>query len=124
MLSAGRAGTTAMRIDNNDLSGTSSSAIGASQAAGASQKVRSANELGSAAGASGKAASRLDEVQLSSVADRVNAGGLSVNQPNSTEHAARIAQLTKLVQSGQYHPDPVKLADSVIGDMLSGAGSA
>ena len=118
MLSAGRAGTTVMRIDNNDLSGISSSA------AGASQKVRPANEQGSSAAASGKSASGRDEVQLSSVADHVNASGLSVDQPSSTEHAARIAQLTKLVQGGQYHPDPGKVADSMIGDMLSGAGSS
>jgi len=106
-----------MRIDNNDLSGISASA------ASASQKVKPANEQGSTVAGPDKAGSSHDEVQFSSVADRVSAGGLSADRPTAAEHAAKIAQLTKLVQSGQYHPDPQKVAAAMIRDMLSGTDS-
>ena len=113
-----------MRIDNNDLSGINSSAAGGSQKLRPASELRPANEQDSAVAGPGKAGSGHDEVQLSNVADRVSAGGLSADQPSSAEHAAKIAQLTKLVQSGQYHPDPEKVADSMIRDMLSGTGSS
>jgi flagellar biosynthesis anti-sigma factor FlgM len=107
-----------MRIDDNNLSGLSPSAVGGSQ------NVRAANEEGSTAAKPGKLGTRDDQVQLSSVADRVSAGNLRPDQSVSAERSARIEQLTKLVQSGQYHPDPEKVADSMIGDMLSGPGSS
>ena len=107
-----------MRIDDNNLSGLSPSATGGSQ------NVRAANEEGTTAAKPRKLGTRDDQVQLSSVADRVSAGNLRTDQPVSAERSARIEQLTKLVQSGQYHPDPEKVADSMIGDMLSGPGSS
>ena len=111
-------GTTSMRIDDNNLSGISSSA------AGGSQKVRAANHDSSTAAKPGEAGTGQDEVQLSSFADRVNAGSLGTDQSVSGERSAKIQQLTKLVQSGQYNPDPEKVADSMIRDMLSGSGSS
>ena len=59
-----------------------------------------------------------DEVRLSAVADQV--GNLS----STPERAAKIAELAKVVQSGQYNPQPEKVADSIITDMLSGSGSS
>lgn len=112
------AGTTSMRIDDNNLSGISSSA------AGASQKTRAANHDTSAAAKPGEVGTGQDEVQLSSVAGRVSAGSIGADQSVSAERSARIEQLTKLVQSGQYNPDPEKVADSMIRDMLSGPGSS
>jgi flagellar biosynthesis anti-sigma factor FlgM len=107
-----------MRIDDNNLAGIHSSA------AGASQQVRTTDKQGtSTAKADGKSTSG-DEVQLSSVAGRVSAGSISADQSVSAERTARIAQLTKLVQSGQYNPDPQKVADSMIRDMISGPGSS
>jgi flagellar biosynthesis anti-sigma factor FlgM len=107
-----------MRIDDNNLSGISSSA------AGASQKARAANHDTSATAKPGEVGTSQDEVRLSSVADRVSAGSLGIDQPVSAERSARIEQLTKLVQSGQYNPDPEKVADSMIQDMLPGSGSS
>jgi len=107
-----------MRIDDNNLSGISSSA------AGGSQKVRTANHDGSTAAKPGEVGSGQDEVQLSSLADRVSAGSLGTDPSVSAERSARIEHLTKLVQSGQYNPDPEKVADSMIRDMLSGTGSS
>ncbi len=107
-----------MRIDNNDLSGLSSSA------AGGSQKIRTTNQESSAAAKPGKASKGEDHVQLSSVADRVSAGSFATDHAASAERSTRIDQLTKLVQSGQYQADSGKLADSLIGDMLSATGSA
>lgn len=107
-----------MRIDNNDLSGMSSSA------AGGSQKIRTTNQESSPAAKPGKVGKSQDEVHLSSVADRVSAGNLATDYAVSAERSTRIDQLTRLVQSGQYQPDPAKVADSMIGDMLSGTGSS
>jgi flagellar biosynthesis anti-sigma factor FlgM len=107
-----------MRIDNNDLSGLSSSA------AGASQKIRITNQESSAAAKPGKASKGEDQVQLSSVADRVSAGSFANDRAVSAERSTRIDQLTKLVQSGKYQADPGQIADSMIGDMLSATGSA
>jgi len=111
------AGTTSMRIDDNNLSGISSSA------AGGSQKVRAANHDSSTAAKPGEVGTSQDEVRLSSVAGGVSAGSLGADQPVSAERSARIEQLTKLVQSGNYNPDPEKVADSMIQDMLSGTAS-
>jgi flagellar biosynthesis anti-sigma factor FlgM len=102
-----------MRIDDNNLSGINSSA------AGASQKVRETNQDNSTAAKRGKSGAGADEVQLSNVA-----GHVSSDPAISAERSARIDQLTKAVQSGQYKPDPEKVADSMIKDMLSGAGSS
>jgi flagellar biosynthesis anti-sigma factor FlgM len=107
-----------MRIDDNNLCGLSPSATAGSQ------KVRAANEESSTAAKPDKHGSSQDQVQLSNVADRVSAGNLSTGQSVSAARSARIEQLTKLVQSGQYHPDPEKVADSMIRDMLSGSGSS
>jgi flagellar biosynthesis anti-sigma factor FlgM len=107
-----------MRIDDNNLSGLSPSATGGSQ------NVRAKNEESPTAAKPGKLGTSQDQVQLSSVADRVSAGNLSTDQSVSAERSARIEQLTKLVQSGQYHPDPEKVADSMIRDMLPGSGSS
>jgi len=107
-----------MRIDNNNLAGIQSSA------AGASQQIRPADKQ-NAGTASVKSGDRgNDEVQLSSVAGRVSAGNLDTDSTVSSERSARIDQLTQLVQSGQYNPDPEKVADSIIRDMLPGSGSA
>jgi len=106
-----------MRIDNNDLSGINSTA------AGESQKVRTANEQAALSPKPGKVGTNQDEVHLSSVADHVNAGNLTTGRSVSAERSARIDQLTKLVQSGQYHPDPARVADSMIRDMLAGTDS-
>lgn len=111
-----------MRIDDNNLSGISPSAAGASQQVRPTdQQDTSAAKAGSD-GTGGDAGS--DKVQLSSVAGRVSAGSLSTDQAVSAERSARIEQLTQLVQSGQYSPDPGKIADSMIKDMLSGTGSS
>lgn len=107
-----------MRIDDNNLSSINSAA------AGASQKVRVEDQERSTTVKSGKSGASQDEVQLSSLADRVSAGNLSTDQTVSAERSARIEQLGKLVQSGQYNPNPEKVADSMIRDMLSGTGSA
>jgi flagellar biosynthesis anti-sigma factor FlgM len=107
-----------MRIDDNNLSGLSPSTVGGSQ------NVRAANDESSTAAKPGKLGTSQDQVQLSSVADRVSASNLSTDQSVSAERSARIEQLAKLVQSGQYHPDPEKVADSMIRDMLSGPGSS
>lgn len=107
-----------MRIDDNNLAGIQTSA------AGASQQVRAVDKQGANTAKAGSGSASGDEVQLSSVAGRVSAGGLSTDQPVSAERSARIAQLTKLVQSGQYNPDPEKVADSMIRDMMAGPGSS
>ncbi len=111
-----------MRIDDNNLLGISPSA------SGASQQIRPADQQGSStarsdgAGTVGDAGA--DQVQLSSVAGRMSAGHLSNDQSASAERSARVDQLAKLVQSGQYSPDPEKIADSMIKDMLPGTGSS
>jgi flagellar biosynthesis anti-sigma factor FlgM len=107
-----------MRIDDNNLSGINS------PAAGGNQKVRQANQESSAAAKPGKVGASQDEVLLSSIADRVSGGSLSNELSVSAERSAKIEQLTKLVQSGNYHPNPEKVADSMIQDMLSGPGSS
>jgi len=50
----------------------------------------------------GEGATGKDEVRLSAVADQV--GNLS----STPERAAKIAELAKVVQSGQYNPQPEK----------------
>lgn len=107
-----------MRIDDNNLAGIRSAATSANQ------QIRATDKQGAnAAKVSGDGASG-DEVQLSSVAGHVSAGSLSGDQSVSAERSARVAHLTELVQTGQYHPDPEKVANSMIRDMLSGPGSA
>ncbi|MGD0581009.1 MAG: flagellar biosynthesis anti-sigma factor FlgM [Bryobacteraceae bacterium] len=101
-----------MRIDDNQLSG-----IGPA-AAGASQNVRSGAQQGASTAKPGEGATGKDEVRLSAVADQVG------NLKTTPERAAKIAELAKLVQSGQYNPHPEKVADSIIDDMLSGSGSS
>jgi flagellar biosynthesis anti-sigma factor FlgM len=107
-----------MRIDENSLSGINSAATAASQ------KVRTEELERSTAVKAGTSSASQDEVRLSSLADRVSAGKLSTDQTVSPERAARIEQLTKLVQSGQYNPSPEKVASAMIRDMLSGAVSS
>ena len=107
-----------MRIDDNNLAGIHSSA------AGASQQVRATDKQSTNAAKTDGSSASGDEVQLSSVAGRVSAGSINGDQPVSAERSARIAQLTKLVQSGQYSPDPEKVADSMIRDMMAGPGSS
>ena len=96
-----------MRIDDNQAS-----AIGAA-AAGASKQVKAAAQRGADAPRPESGAASGDEVRLSSVADRVSADGQA-----SPERMARVAELGRRVQSGQYHPDPLKVADGIIGDMI------
>jgi flagellar biosynthesis anti-sigma factor FlgM len=107
-----------MRIDDNNLASISASTTAASQ------QIRAADKQGTNTAKVGSDSTGGDEVQLSSVAGRVSASSLSTAPSVSAERSARIAQLTKLVQSGQYSPDPEKVADSMIGDMMSGAGSS
>jgi flagellar biosynthesis anti-sigma factor FlgM len=101
-----------MRIHDNQPSGIVPAATGASQ------NVRSAAQQGASAAKPGEGATGKDEVRLSAVADQV--GNLS----STPERAAKIAELAKVVQSGQYNPQPEKVADSIITDMLSGSGSS
>ena len=105
-----------MRINDQNLQGISPPATGASQ------QVRPAEQQNSATAASGRAGGS-DQVQLSSLADRMGAASLAADAPATAERSARIAQLSKLVQSGNYNPDPEKVADSMIRDMLPGGGS-
>lgn len=111
-----------MRIDDNNLQGISPSA------AGASQQIRQADQKNSNAVQPGGAITGgdagADEVHFSSLAGRVSAGHLSNDQAASAERSARIDRLAKLVQGGQYNPDPEKIADSMVRDMLSGPGSS
>jgi len=107
-----------MRINDNNASGINPSAIGGRQ------QVRAANEQSAIGAKPGDSAKKGDNVQFSTVASHVSAESLSINQTASIERAARIGQLTKLVQSGQYNPDPKQIADSMIRDMLSGTGSS
>ena len=99
-----------MRIDDNQLSG-----IGPAPP-GASQNVRSTTQQGASAATPGEAGAGTDEVRLSVVADQVGSAEAT------PERAAKIAELAKLVQSGQYNPNPEKVADSIIKDMLTGPG--
>ncbi len=101
-----------MRIHDNQPPG-----IGPA-AAGASQNVRSAAQQGGSTAKPGEGAAGKDEVRLSAVADQVG----NLNAP--PERAAKIAELAKVVQSGQYNPHPEKVADSIIKDMLTGSGSS
>ena len=101
-----------MRIDDNQLSGIGPAATGASQ------NVRSATQPGASPAKPGEAGAGQDEVHLSAVADQVGHANAA------PERAAKVAELAKLVQSGQYNPDPEKVADSMIRDMLSGTGSS
>lgn len=107
-----------MRIDDNNLSGINSTATSASQ------KVRAANQDTSTVNKPGEVGTSQDEVRLSNVAGRVSASSVGSDQSVSAERSARIEQLTKLVQSGNYKPDPAQVADSMIRDMLSGTGSS
>ena len=100
-----------MRINDNQLPGIASSPPGASQ------NVRSTTQPGVSPTKPGEAADGKDAVHLSSVADQV--GNLT-----TPERAAKIAELAKLVESGRYNPDPEKVADSIINDMLTGPGSS
>jgi flagellar biosynthesis anti-sigma factor FlgM len=101
-----------MRIDDQHLAGLNPAATGASQQVNPASK-------NSADGAAKGASSINDDVQLSSLAGKVGDSDVS-----SAERSARIAQLTKVVQSGQYNPDPGKIADAIIGEMTSSAPSA
>jgi len=101
-----------MHIHDNQPSG-----IGPA-AAGASQNVRSAAQPDASTAKPGERTTGKDEVRLSAVADQV--GNLNA----APERAAKIAELTKVVQNGQYNPHPEKVADSMIDDMLSGSGSS
>ena len=112
-LSARHAGTTSMRIDNNDLSGINSSATSESQ------KARSANEQDAVAVKQHQVGANQDEVHLSSVAGHLSDGSIATDRYDSAERSARIEHLTKLVQSGKYEPDPGTVADSMIRDMHS-----
>lgn len=107
-----------MRIDDTNLTGIRPPATDTSQ------QIRPTDQRDVGPAKTGSPSSGGDEVQLSSVAGRISAGQLSGDQSVSAEHSAKIEQLTKLVQSGQYKPDPEKIADSLIGDMLSGPGSS
>ncbi len=107
-----------MRIDDNNVAGIRSAATGGSQ------QIRAAEKRGTSTAKLGSDSTGGDEVQLSSVAGGVSAGSVSGDETVSAERSARLAQLTKLVQSGQYSPDPEKVADSMIGDMMSGPGSS
>ncbi len=107
-----------MRIDDNNPASISASTTSASQ------KIRAASEQSTAAAKSTSSATNEDKVQFSSVANHVSSESLSINQSVSADRAARVEQLTKLVQSGQYNPDPKKIADSMIREMLSGSSSS
>lgn len=106
-----------MRIDNNNLTRTNS------PASGVSQRGRAANNPSLGSAAPGQGGTKADEVQLSNVAGRVGAKNLSLEHSLSAERSGRVDQLTQLVQSGKYHPDPKQVADSMIRDMLSGTRS-
>ena len=101
-----------MRIHDNQPPGIGPAATGASQ------NVRSAAPQQGTSTAKPGEGKTGDEVHLSAVADQV--GNLNA----APERAAKIAELTKVVQSGQYNPHPEKIADSMINDMLSGSGSS
>lgn len=107
-----------MRIDDNNPSAINAAATGASQ------RVRAESEQSSPAAQPGEGGKSEDKVQFSNVASHVSAESLSINQSVSAERATRIEQLTKLVLSGQYHPDPEKIADSMIREILPGSGSS
>lgn len=107
-----------MRIDDTNLTGIRPSG------AGASQQIHPADQRDVGPAKTSSPSSGGDEVQLSSVAGSMSAGRLSGDQSVSAEHSAKIEHLTKLVESGQYNPDPEKIADSMIGDMLSSSGSS
>ena len=100
-----------MRIDDNHQAG-----IGAA-AAGASQQVRAPGPAGADAAKPNATGDTGDAVHLSNIAGQV--GGTP--PASSAERSARVAELTKLVQSGQYNPNPEKIADSMINDMVSGS---
>ena len=101
-----------MRIHDNQPSGIGPAATGASQ------DVRSTAQQGASTAKPGEGATGKDEVRLSAVADQVG------NLNSSPERAAKMAGLAKVVQSGQYNPQPEKVAASIITDMLSGSGSS
>ncbi len=106
-----------MRINDTNPSATNASA------ARGSQKVHVAHDQAVISAAPGGVAKSGDNVQFSNVASNVSAQSLSINQTDSVERAVKIDHLTELVESGQYNPDPVKIADSMIRDMLSGTGA-
>ncbi len=107
-----------MRIDDTSPSGINPSAIGGSQ------RLRSANEPASPSSTPVESGKGSDKVQFSNVASSDSAQSLSINQSVSAERASRIDQLTGLVQSGQYNPDPHKIADAMIRDMLTDSRSS
>lgn len=106
-----------MRIDDTSPSGISTSA------ARGSQKARSADGGTVLADKTGEVGKKGDKVQFSNVASNVSAQSLSISQSASAERAVKIDQLTELVQTGQYNPDPAKTADAMIRDMLSGSSA-
>ncbi len=106
-----------MRIHDTSSAGITPSATGETQ------RTRPATEQGTTAVTPIDGGRKGDQVQFSDVASHVSAHSTSIHQSVSAERAARIGQLTQLVQGGQYHPDPAKVADAMIRNMLSDANS-
>jgi flagellar biosynthesis anti-sigma factor FlgM len=97
-----------MRIENGQLPGVGTPATSGSQ------HVNPSGPQQNAASNAVQQGDSTDQVELSGLAGKVASAGA-----DSSERSAKIAELTKLVQSGQYNPSPEKIADAIIQDMTS-----
>jgi flagellar biosynthesis anti-sigma factor FlgM len=102
-----------MRIDDKNLSSANAASLGRTQSA--DQAEQTAQRAAAArAGKSGQG----DQVQLSSLAEKVQA-----LEPDSAASRARLDELTKLVASGKYSPDAEAVADRLIDDSIENRSS-
>jgi flagellar biosynthesis anti-sigma factor FlgM len=97
-----------MRIDDKNLSSANAASLGRTQSAEQAEQA-SQRSAAARAGKSGQG----DQVQLSSLAEKVQA-----LEPNSAASQARLNELAKLVASGKYSPDAEAVADRLIDDSI------
>jgi flagellar biosynthesis anti-sigma factor FlgM len=97
-----------MRIDDKNLSSAGAASLGRTQAAEQAEQStqRAAAERSGVHGQS-------DQVQLSSLAETVQA-----LEPDSAANRARLDELSKLVASGEYSPDAESIASKLIEESI------
>lgn len=97
-----------MRIDDKNLSSAGAASLGRTQAAEQAEQStqRAAAERSGVHGQS-------DQVQLSSLAETVQA-----LEPDSAANRARLDELSKLVASGEYSPDAESIAGKLIEESI------
>ena len=98
-----------LRVQNDGAANATSLEVGrAGQSASASSSAPGQSR--NASGAEG-----VDHIDISSSAETISAG----MSAQDTQHAARVAQLSALVASGQYTSDSAQVSRAIVGNAIT-----